>query len=258
MKKNYFFYAVLLMIPVASLLLVSNAAGKTGGFSGSPGDGGTTCMQCHSGGNFSADPTITTDIPSGGYSAGTTYEITVAHNSTSSKNGFQLTAENASGEHIGSFAAGTGNQVVNGGTHVTHLGAGTSQATWVFQWTAPSTGVTPVTFYAAVNSTNANNGTSGDQVTTTTATAGVLSVGDHKSIVFDVYPNPVKNTLKFNGLDDFNSVEVHIYTMDGRMVKNAQVDAHDSQVDISSLPQGVYLINLHADNRSGIKKFIKS
>ena len=54
MKKNYFFKTSLLMIPTMAFLLMSNSSGKSGAFSGSPGDGGTSCTACHSGGNFGA------------------------------------------------------------------------------------------------------------------------------------------------------------------------------------------------------------
>jgi len=41
MKKNYFFKTSLLMIPTMAFVLMSNSGGKSGAYSGSPGDGGT-------------------------------------------------------------------------------------------------------------------------------------------------------------------------------------------------------------------------
>ena len=63
-------------------------------YSGSPGDSGNTCSVCHSGGNFSASVSITTNIPATGYEPNTDYDITVLLNqSGASRHGFALTAE---------------------------------------------------------------------------------------------------------------------------------------------------------------------
>ena len=47
MKKHYFFNFLLLLIPVSAFILMSNSSGRTSGSSGSPGDGGNTCAECH-------------------------------------------------------------------------------------------------------------------------------------------------------------------------------------------------------------------
>ena len=49
MKKNYIFKFILLLIPVLAFTLLSFSSGNPNAFSGSPGDSGNNCTQCHSG-----------------------------------------------------------------------------------------------------------------------------------------------------------------------------------------------------------------
>lgn len=79
-------------------------------------------------------------------------------------------------------AAGTFNPLADGLTqtdfgnlrfYIEHTASGTYAGTggganWSFNWTAPATDVGPVTFYAAGNQANNNNGRSGDQIYTAT------------------------------------------------------------------------------------------
>ena len=48
------------MIPVAAFTLISSSGGRTEGRSGSPGDGGNTCVACHTGTVTNASTSITT------------------------------------------------------------------------------------------------------------------------------------------------------------------------------------------------------
>lgn len=260
MKKNYTYYLSLLSIPILALLFLNNAGGKTGGFSGSPGDGFANCAQCHSGGNFSAIASITTNIPAAGFAASTTYDVTVSVSSESTKHGFQLTAEDASNTKVGSFTAGTGSQVVNGGTHVTHTSGGTSQTSWTFQWTAPASAEgNQVTFYAAVNATNANGGTSGDQVVTTSTAVNQLGLSDYNQISFSIHPNPSTDYIKFSTADFLdNDTELTITNYQGQIIKKLAIDANFDRLDVSDLSNGIYFIHITSGNKLGVSKFIKN
>ena len=71
---------------------------------------------------------------------------------------------------MGTYAAGTRIQIVNGGTQMTHTQTGNPQSSWTFDWTALSFAEGgEITFYAAVIAVNANGSTSGDQVVSTLA-----------------------------------------------------------------------------------------
>jgi len=173
MKKIYKILSVL-AVP-AILLLYSYSGGSPGGKTGSPGDGGTTCTQCHSGTAQPQGGLISTNIPFAGYTAGETYTITVsASMSGISRYGFELTAENASGVKKGTFVITdpARTKTANGGKAVTHTSGGNSASgnaiSWLVDWTAPAEGTGTVTFYTALNATNSNGNTSGDQIYTGT------------------------------------------------------------------------------------------
>ncbi len=259
MKKNYSYYLTLIAIPFVAVLLLSLSGGRTGQYSGSPGDGGATCTACHSGGNFGAVATITTTIPGTGFVYGDTYEVTVTATSSAPKHGFQLTTEDASQTKVGTYAAGTGNQVVNSGTHMTHTLAGNTQTSWSFDWTAPSSAEGgEITFYASVNAVDGTGGTSGDEVVTTSLPYSVNSVGidENELLSFSVYPNPTADyiTLKLDEMD-FKSGELAILNYNGQIMHKS-TDLND-RIDVSNLKAGIYILQLTSENKKGMSRFIK-
>lgn len=160
------------VIPVV-LILYANSSGSPGGKSGSPGDGNTTCTQCHTGTATPQSGWITTTIPVDGYTPGQTYQITATGtHSGVVKFGFELTAETSAGVKTGTFVItdATRTKLINNNKAVTHTTAGNvptgNTSTWTMNWTAPATDVGQVRFYAAFNAANGNGGTGGDVVYT--------------------------------------------------------------------------------------------
>lgn len=257
MKKNYTFYLKLLAIPIFAFFFLSLSGGRDGQYSGSPGDGGTTCTACHSGGSFSADVEITTTIPVTGFVYGETYQVTVSVASGATKHGFQLTAEDASNTKVGTYTAGTGNQIVNGGTHMTHTSSGNTQNAWVFDWTAPAIADGEITFYTAVNATNANNSTSGDEVITNFAAFSHSTVGidDLETISMQVYPNPSNDFISLNFDNDLqDNLSVSLINTIGQVVLTTD---KTENIDISSLKAGVYIMQLKTTNKVGTARIVK-
>jgi len=259
MKKNYSYYLTLIAIPFIAVLLLSLSGGRNGQYSGSPGDGGVTCSACHSGGNFGAVADITTTIPGTGFVYGDTYEVTVSVTSSATKQGFQLTAEDPVQDKVGTYVAGTGNQIVNGGTHMTHTQAGNLQTSWTFNWTAPSSGENgDITFYAAVNATNANGGTSGDEVVTTSKAYSHSSIGlsEEESISFAIYPNPTSEYLSISTDDDMlENTTIQIMNYNGQVVyKNNNIS---EIINVSNLNAGVYILQISSESKRGYSRFIK-
>ncbi|MBU1370443.1 MAG: T9SS type A sorting domain-containing protein [Bacteroidetes bacterium] len=170
MKRIYNF-SYLLLIPFA-ILLYANSTGSPGGKSGSPGDGGSTCVECHVGTPTAQSGWISTNIPDAGFEPGETYQISVnPMHSGAGRFGFELTAETAGGSKIGGFTitdAGR-TKLITGGNAVTHTFGGNTggdATTWTVDWTAP-VDQAEVRFYAAVNAANGNGNNSGDQIYTT-------------------------------------------------------------------------------------------
>lgn len=259
MKKNYSYYLTLIAIPFVAVLLLSLSGGRDGQYSGSPGDGGATCTACHSGGSFDAIATISTNIPGTGFVYGDTYEVTVSVASSATKHGFQLTTEDVSQSKVGTYAAGTGNQIVNSGTHMTHTQAGNAQTSWTFDWTAPSSAEGgEITFYTAVNATNANGGTSGDEVVTTSSSYLVNSVGipENELISFSVYPNPTSEFISIRTDNDMlEDTNIQITNYNGQVVYKS--DTISERIDVSNLNAGVYILQINSESKRGFSRFVK-
>ena len=255
MKKHYFFKFLLLLIPVSAFLLMSSSGGRDGGTTGSPGDSNNTCTQCHSAGaNFNLSSSITTDIPVEGYDLNKTYTINVNSTSSSSKLGFQLTAENSSNTKIGSFTAGSGSRV--SGQRITHSSPSNS-GNWSFTWISPSTNEGEVTFYTAVNATNGNGGTSGDQVVTASTSAQVLGISEAKRLQFDVYPNPATENLTIQLPSGSEKATVQFYDYVGRLALSKTISISDNNIDVNNLSKGFYILKVLTDDKIGSQKFIK-
>lgn len=255
MKKNYTYYLTLLVIPVIAYTFFGYTSGQTNQNSGSPGDGGLMCALCHSGGNFNTSASISTDIPVEGYELNHDYTVTVSVTSTSSKHGFQITAENSGGTKVGIFTAGTGSQTANLDMLVTHTAAGTSLNTWSFTWHSPATDEGNITFYAAVIATNADNTSTGDQIATATDT-NVLGVESYQTLNFKVLPNPVDDFLdiSYEALSD--NFKITISNIEGKLVYNNEFQQGE-KVNISNFKKGIYFLTIIDGNKKGMAKFIK-
>ena len=175
MNKLYKFVAVL-AVP-AILMLYSYSGGSPGGKTGSIGDNGNTCTDCHTGTASGQVGWITSNIPDEGYTPGVTYTITATgtHEGVV-KFGFELTAEDNAGAKLGGLfitdAART--KFTNSNNAITHTQAGNVPAgdmnTWSMNWTAPADIEDGIWFYAAFNAANGNGGTGGDQIYTSSLT----------------------------------------------------------------------------------------
>jgi hypothetical protein len=184
MKPRYFLITFLFLGIIALIVTdaVTNEAnshtsGATAMRTGSPGDGGATCKNCHAG----PTPTtqaglITSTIPAAGYTAGQTYTITATvARSGHTKFGFEVSPQNTAGTQLGTLIVTntTEMQLVGSGKYITHKTAGvtgSNSRSWVFNWTAPAAGTGNVTFYGAFNITNAMNNSTGDTTVLSTLT----------------------------------------------------------------------------------------
>lgn len=78
------------------------------------------------------------------------------------------------------------------------------------------------------------------------------SVGQVEQNSFRIYPNPVSSVLNIESNSEVKSVE--IFDLTGRKVA---VSVLNNTVNVSSLTQGTYIINITSDNGSAQTKFIK-
>jgi Reeler domain len=162
----------------------ASAFGPPDGHTGAPGELTCAVSGCHGGRPNTGPGEFLIEAPSV-YEPGMTYRISVSHNtsdSTRQRWGFQLTALTSINGPAGHFAnVNDQTQIFVGGPggnrqYIEHSVSGTSPGqrdglTYLVDWTAPSTDVGPVVFYAAGNQANNDATNDGDQIYTATATA---------------------------------------------------------------------------------------
>jgi len=237
--------------------------GSPGGKTGSPGDGGATCTQCHAGAAVPADGWITSDIPELGYVVGETYTITATGTHAGvGRFGFELTAEDESGNKVGSFnVINTETQLSNGGASVTHTSSGINpdgdSKTWTMEWTAPDSDLGVISFYAAFNAANNNGGTSGDVIYTSMMSVDESSVGigeELKVADFTFGPNPSFGSIQVN--HPYDAAHISIFDISGKTVLNIENYTAGSTIDLSKLNVGIYFIQLQYENAIKSQKLV--
>ncbi len=76
-----------------------------------------------------------------------------------------------------------------------------------------------------------------------------------QNIEFSVFPNPANDVLNINC--DIEKAIVQIFDISGKLVKT-ELAFSNSEINISELVSGTYLIILSAENgKTGIQKFVK-
>lgn len=261
---KHFYKISLSVIAIATYIFLTSgidrSTGSPGGKTGSPGDNGSTCTQCHSGSPTQADDLITSNIPGNGFTPGETYTITAElSNDEAELMGFELTAEDNQGNKMGEFtlinAAET--QLVNNDGAVTHTSDGIEPTggtkSWSFEWTAPSNPSSDVTFYAAFNAANGNGTTSGDEIFTSERNAVINSVGiNENTLQARIYPNPASEFLK---IEYPHSVErkLQVIDMRGAVVKSFVITGSQLNLSVSGWEKGIYFLR---NEKGGMKRFV--
>jgi hypothetical protein len=273
MKKNYSFYLSLLGIPLFAVLFLSFGAGQNAVYlSGSPGDvadnGVGNCTLCHGGNDIitNSDPrnVITLTAP-GEYELNTTYPITVATSSVATRQGFQLSVEDGSGSgvKVGDLTDdGVNTQtfdIMTGrGEAITHTGPGAFSPPWTFQWKSPATDVGPVTFYVALNETNTDFNSTGDQIHLKQSQANSLSVESQVFRDLKVYPNPAQDVVTINLPSNLeNKTSIMVYDFLGKQILSKNLNALNNILDVSAWQSGVYLMQIAHEDASIVKRFVK-
>ncbi|WP_040279043.1 DUF7619 domain-containing protein [Psychroserpens damuponensis] len=85
-----------------------------------------------------------------------------------------------------------------------------------------------------------------------------LSVTDSNFIAFNMFPNPAKNVVNIRlNASNFGNVTVNIIDLQGKQVLEQHIsEGNNLELDIADLQSGFYFIELHANNKSLVKKLI--
>jgi hypothetical protein len=216
---------------------------------------------------------------SSGYAANTLYNLSVNAGNGFPAYGFSVTAVNASGAAMGTFALTPNTTTTSlssgsGKQYVGHLNANSTNA-WVFRWTSPATTAETVFFYLAVNQANNNNEGSGDNIKLKAYSATASSFGPFNVATgiqnidglldgsISVFPNPVTDNinLSFN-ITDNQPVKAGIYNLNGQLVKPLMDEElswgeHNRNFNVAgSLSTGIYLVKFTVGSNNYFKKIV--
>ncbi|WP_372473938.1 T9SS type A sorting domain-containing protein [Capnocytophaga sp. ARDL2] len=85
-------------------------------------------------------------------------------------------------------------------------------------------------------------------------TPNPLSVKDYEKVTFNIYPNPVENVLTITFNEPIQK-DYAIYDIVGRLVTSGAIDNKQStQIDVSSLEKGNYILRIGGSSKNIIKK----
>lgn len=254
--------AVLLLFPILGL---SHSSGAAPGFTGGPADAGT-CQVCHASYEVnSGTGSVSVEAPDD-FVPGLTYDFTVTVDNTTDPQGdlpvqgFQLSVQNAAGEHIGELiVTDTKNTRLSGGStnYVTHTSVGRFESTWTLSWIAPIENVPDeVTIYVAGNAAAGNGIPVDDYIYTTTATMTPKDTSIDPPrlpgvLVFEsVYPNPLRDraTVRLSA-NEALPVTITVYDGLGRAIhvtEAGMVAAGERELPLvlPDLPSGLYLVEV--------------
>jgi hypothetical protein len=77
--------------------------------------------------------------------------------------------------------------------------------------------------------------------------------------LFRIFPNPAASTINIELLENYNEVFIEILTLDGKIaMDNLYCKTSCIKLDISLLPNGVYLLKATTDRDVFTDKFIKN
>lgn len=249
----------------------SNAGGAPSGKTGSPGDG-SNCTGCHSGVATTSAGLITSNVPVTGYIPGNTYTITASIAVAGiNKYGFEISPQGTTGTQKGTLVVTNATETKLIGTtakYITHKStgtAGTGSKTWTFDWIAPAAGSGNAILYGAFNAANGNGTNSGDQIflsslliqeNLSSGISEMVNNSDH----WVIYPNPCKEQLTISSiLPENENYNLEIVDVTGKQMKviTNETPYQHQQIDMTDLPNGMYVLIIDSKKGRAVKKFIK-
>ncbi len=89
----------------------------------------------------------------------------------------------------------------------------------------------------------------------TVAADDAMAVADVRQNKFSVYPNPVTDIINISGDAEISSVQVYDYS--GKLWLAEMPQSRKSQINLSSLPKGNYVVKISSDHKNSSYKIIK-
>ena len=214
----FLFSIMLVSVPDSAF---AYSGGKTGSSSNGCGGGG-----CHSS-SSTVSPTLT-GLPSSGYSAGSTYSLSIGGSGgpSGSKGGFNLDSNS------GTFTNAGSNAKLQSG-EVTH--SNSNSRSWTVDWTAPSTGSGTAIFYLAVNFVDGNGGASGDAWGTDSwsISEATSATNTTNSTIGPSQPGSDRGSVFSNSILDLDSGSPVLVMSNGSLVTFSAVTSNGSTSSVA-------------------------
>ncbi|WP_284652570.1 T9SS type A sorting domain-containing protein [Flavobacterium terrisoli] len=143
-------------------------------------------------------------------------------------------------------------------TGATQAGADISVSGNVYvQQTRTFTAPTAGTYYVIMNNASPAVTTNTNMFLDTVAITSVLANDQFLASSFNVYPNPANNFVTISNTTDALVNGAEIVDMNGRVVKSQKVaNVSETQINVSDLANGVYMMNISTDRGSLTKKLV--
>ena len=87
----------------------------------------------------------------------------------------------------------------------------------------------------------------------------VLSAEDENfSNGFVVFPNPANNLIKVKSLTNIENIKLELYNYLGKLIVSQESSEQTTELDISNLSQGMYILKISSGDKIGYKKILKN
>ncbi len=253
MKNNLLYKSLLFAgLGIAFIGFKSDINGNGNGSSSSGCNNGS----CH--GAINTATVLNISTPSGGYTASTTYTLSVTvtnSNSTLTKAGFSLKASAGSLTTISGTTTKGGDLV-----HNTPKAAVSGVTTWDIPWTAPASGTGTVTLHLAGNAVNANNSKSGDQWNVGTFTINEKSATSLTNTInnkIQITPNPCTNQLTITDASILKNIQV--LNLNGQNCNiPVAMQGNNAVLHVENLSTGLYILSAVENGVISTTKFYKN
>jgi hypothetical protein len=83
--------------------------------------------------------------------------------------------------------------------------------------------------------------------------------GNNISNYFSVYPNPANDrvSIELNGMQAPENIVISIYGIDGQKIFEQTLQHKNTEIDVSGLAEGIYIIKLINNEITEVRKFVK-
>jgi hypothetical protein len=88
-------------------------------------------------------------------------------------------------------------------------------------------------------------------------TAKTVAAQDFETLEAQISPNPTKDKLTISLEDEATKATVSVYDMLGRSVMTSQFNGRQTELSVSNLVKGMYLINIQTEGKMRTQRFVK-